>query len=102
VTSAKLRLYVTDPSTDGGGIYGIVNSWTETGITWANAPPIGGTPVAQIGNTALGTWIELDLGSSIVGNGTYSFGIRNGISNLAMYSSREGAHPPELVVTATS
>ncbi len=33
VTSAKLRLYVTDPSADGGGIYSIVNSWTETGIT---------------------------------------------------------------------
>ena len=33
--SAKLRLFVTDESPDGGSVFKVANSWTETAITWA-------------------------------------------------------------------
>ena len=49
VIAAKLRLYVTDASNSGGSLYLVDPTWTESGITWSNAPPIGGTPIATKG-----------------------------------------------------
>lgn len=102
VASAKLRLWVNDASIDGGSVYAVSNSWTESGagsINWNNAPALPASPVAAIGATsALGTWTEVDLGAAIPGDGTYSFAIASNSSNSAYYSSRQGTHAPELVV----
>ncbi|MDQ4019977.1 MAG: PKD domain-containing protein, partial [Actinomycetota bacterium] len=99
VSSAKLRLYVTDASPDGGAVYLVGNEWTETGITWNSAPPIAGAPVASTGSVALNTWVEVDVTAAVSGNGTYSFALKNASTNSAIYSSREGTQPPELVLT---
>ena len=101
VESAKLRLYVTDESNGGGSVYLVGSTWGETTITWNNAPAISGNPLANVGATTLGTWVELDVSSAITGNGTYSFAIRidGTSSHNGAYSSREGTNPPELVVT---
>ncbi len=99
VRSAKLRLYVTDPSPDGGQVYPVANTWTETGITWNNAPPISGASLASAGGVALDAWVELDVSAAVTGDGTFSFALKNANTNSAIYSSREGAHPPELVLT---
>jgi hypothetical protein len=102
VSSVKLRLFVTNPSNDGGGSYAVDNGWTETGILWTNAPPISGSALAQPGPVALGTWVELDLGSgAVAGNGTFSFALKSASTDSAEYSTREGASPPQLVVTYT-
>ena len=63
---AKLRLFVTDASTAGGSAYTVGNNWTETGITWNNAPPITGNALAhgRIGCRS-GTWVEFDVTSAI-------------------------------------
>ncbi|MFQ6114653.1 MAG: T9SS type A sorting domain-containing protein, partial [bacterium] len=42
--------------------------------------------------------VEFDVTSAVNGDGTYSFGLVNGSTNLAEYSSKEGANPPELVI----
>lgn len=34
-------------------------------------------------------------------NGRVSFALRNNSTNLVVYSSKEGAHPPELVVVTS-
>lgn len=106
VTSAKLRLYVTDPSADGGSVFPVSNQyassqtdWTETGITWNTAPPISGSPLANAGTTTTGTWVELDVTPAISGDGTYSFGMTTTSSNSAYYSTKEGTNAPQLVVT---
>jgi PKD repeat protein len=101
VTDAKLRLFVTDPSPDGGRIYLVNNSWTETGVNWTNAPAIGASPIASIGSTpAANNWVEVPLGSAITGDGTYSLELVSSSSNSTIYTSREGANKPELVITA--
>jgi PKD repeat protein len=100
-TGARLRLFVADSSPDGGKIYPVSNTWTETGITWSNAPAISGTELSSVGPVTIGTWIEFDVSAAITGNGTYSFGITNNSSDSALYSSREGTNPPELIVSAT-
>ncbi len=76
VTSAKLRLYVADASLDGGSVYRVSDSWTEKGITWSNAPGASGTALSRASAVTLGSWVEFDLGSSVTGDGTYSFGLK--------------------------
>jgi len=99
VQSAKLRLYVTDTGPDGGTLRSVAdNSWTEGGLTWNNAPPFASASLASVGPVTTGTWVELDVTAHVTGNGTYSFALVDGSSDTAMYSSRDGANPPELVV----
>jgi len=104
VTSAKLRLFVTDPSPDGGTVHPVdPAAWTETGITYDNAPALTAPGIGNFGasaNTA-GTWAEVDVTSAVKGNGTVSFGIDSASTNSAIYDSREGTTPPQLVVTTT-
>ena len=91
---------MTDGGTNGGSVYQIANTtWTETGITWNNAPPITGTPIATLGTVTTGTWVEFNLGTAITGNGTYTFAISNGSNDAVDYASRESANDPTLVIT---
>ncbi|MGI8873351.1 MAG: DUF7594 domain-containing protein [Egibacteraceae bacterium] len=95
--AAKLRVYVTDPSGDGGTAYSVPSGWGERTITWDNAPAMG-TARGSAGATTAGAWVEIDVGT-IAGDGTYSYALRNASGDLATYSSRKGANPPQLVVT---
>jgi glucose/arabinose dehydrogenase len=97
--SAVLRLRVIDGSTNGGSIYRLTNtSWTETGITWNNAPAISGSPLSSLGAVTTATWVEFNLGSAITGNGTYTFAISNGNTDSVDYASRETGYDPVLVL----
>ena len=55
VTGARLRLFVVEASTAGGSVFTVGNNWTETGITWNNAPPISGNALGTAGSAAVGT-----------------------------------------------
>ncbi len=105
--SAKLRLYVTDASTDGGVIYLISDNykssatpWIESGLNWNNAPYISGTVLgaAPQGAVSVGQWVEFDVTPAIVSDGTYSFGLKNNVSDVVYYSSKEGDNDPQLVI----
>jgi methionine-rich copper-binding protein CopC len=98
VTSATLRLYVTDDSVDGGSVYGVSTSWTEGSLTWSNAPALSGTPLDSAGNVSVGTWAEYDVTAHVTGNGTYAFGLSSASENSVYFSSREGANAPQLVI----
>ncbi len=43
--------------------------------------------------------MELDLGSTITGNGTYTIAVAGGGSGPVFYGSRESGTPPQLVLT---
>jgi len=98
-TVARLRVFVTDPGTNGGSVFLVGNGWTETGITWSNAPPISGSALSTVGTATTGTWVEFDVRSVITGNGTYSFAISGGNTDAVRYASRESANDPVLVLT---
>jgi PKD repeat protein len=98
VISARLRLFVTDGSADGGALYPVATGWTESGLTWATAPSIGGAPIAGGAAVTAGQWREIDVTSWVRGTGTYDFGLASGSSSSAYYSSRQGANPPQLVI----
>jgi hypothetical protein len=100
VSQATLRLYVTTGSNDGGDVYAVSSNWTETGVSWNNAPAFGTTPLDTAGAVATGAWVEYDVTPAVSGNGAVSFGLLSHSTTSCYFSSREGAHPPELVVRA--
>ena len=105
VVSATLRLYAINGSVDGVAVYSVSENlegsgtaWTESNITWNNAPFIGGLPIDSVSQVQIGTWVELDVTSVIVGNGVVSFGLANDGDDSARFNSKEGANKPELVI----
>jgi PKD repeat protein len=103
VEDAKLRLYVSDPANNGGNVYTVAdNTWSETGITWSNAPAVG-TLLADVGPAALGTWIEISLPANAfaAGNGEYTLAVQSdkATDGTVWYASRETATAPQLVLT---
>jgi hypothetical protein len=102
VSSAVLRVYANSAQTTGYDLYPVANNaWGETTITDANAPPFGATKLGSSGKITAGTWTSVDATSAITGNGTYSFGLSTTGSTAVSLSSREGANPPQLVITWT-
>jgi len=107
VSSAILRLYVTDDSPDGGSIYLVSNNlagsttpWTESNINWNNAPPFSGSPLDSAGPVAAGVWVEFDVTAAITEDGVYSFALTSNSSNSALFEASEAAsNQPQLVVT---
>jgi len=112
VQSATLRLWVNDPGPDGGQVYATspfykdtTKLWLETGLRWNNAPPATGAALDAVGNAVKGQWVDLDVTSAVVAalvnNGRVSLLLTNDYSNLVTYSSKEGLHPPELVIVTS-
>jgi hypothetical protein len=99
VSSARLRLFVNNPTTDGPALYRSTGAWTEAGVTWNNRPSLGGSQLARLGAVDTDTWVELDVTQAVTANGTYDFALVASSADGSTYHSREAAHPPELVVT---
>ena len=108
VSGVKLRLWVSDASPN------IVTSsrspdttWIESGnadsITWTSKPAMGGTQLGSAAVPTLNGYNEITLDPGAVGgNGLVSFGLTIDGTNSAIFSSREGANHPQLVVTSAA
>lgn len=101
VTSAKLRLFNVNSSNSGGSFHKVSDSsWTESGITWNNAPAAGATPVASLGAVQSGNWYEVDVKPIVTGDGTISIMGQTTSSDGADYNSKEASsNKPQLVLT---
>ena len=72
--------------------------WSEATLTWENAPGVGALVLDSAALVFPDTWVEFDVSELVTGPGSYDFGLSSSATNSAIYSSREGAYPPELVV----
>jgi hypothetical protein len=99
VTKATLRIWANSGQTTGYGVSAVADtSWSETGITWNSAPPIGAL-AGSSGKVTLGTWTSVDVTSLITGNGTFSLALNTTNDTALSLASREsGANSPQLVV----
>ena len=104
VSAVKLRLYVTDASPNLESVFFIAdNSWTETGITYTNAPSLTG--LTEIGSSTaptLGAYVEITLAPTTVSSSTttLSLAIKSNGGDSAIFSSREDpTNKPQLTVT---
>jgi PKD repeat protein len=102
IESATLSLFCTSGSSNGGSLYAVSNSWSESTITWNNAPLIPTTPIVPGWSVDEGQWVDFDVKSAIAGNGTFSFALKTPSNNTATYSSREGTTPPSLRIVVGS
>jgi parallel beta-helix repeat protein len=101
VTSARLLLYNVNSSDRGGDFYRVAdNSWTETGVTWNNAPAKDASALASLGSVVSNTWLEVDITPLVTGDGVFSLRIASPSTDSAGYDSKEASgYSPQLVVT---
>ncbi len=103
IQSVTLRVYcTTDGTTNGPEVYLADSNWIESGkggITWNNQPALVGGVIANAGAIAASSWVSYDVTSAVTGNGTYTFALFPDSTDSAIFSSREGAMPAQLVIT---
>ncbi|MGC4120889.1 MAG: DNRLRE domain-containing protein [Myxococcales bacterium] len=104
VTSARLRLYITDGSTSSAEVWTFSSTtWGETTTTWNNRPAVDGTRIALVGVTSPSTFVEVDVTSVVRASSVLSLAFVPRSSDLFAFNSREAStNQPTLVIqTAT-
>lgn len=100
VQQALLRLYTTkNGSKDGPAVYTSEASWSEKDLTWSKHPTPDKEALDNKEEINTESWVEYNVTSAVHGNGTFSFVLVADSEDAISFSSREGPHPPELVVT---
>ena len=100
VSRAVLEVYANSATTGDLTAKSVAtNTWTETAITYSNAPVMGGT-LASAPSVTAGAWVTLDVTRYVTKNGTYTLGLTTAGSTALSLASREsGANSPRLVLT---
>ena len=98
VTSVILQLYVTNSAASGGNFSKVSNSWTESGVTWNNAPAPG-TTLDEPLHLHSGSTIDVDVTGSVTTDGIVSHTSTSTNADGAIVSSKEGSNPPKLILT---
>ena len=103
VTSAKLRL-MADVTHSAGFNLQVVPSttWTQSTITYSNAPTPNSAIVATSGRLTGGNYLEIDVTSVVQANGQFAFAVVPINTTALRLSSKETATPPQLVVTTST
>ncbi|MBA3461036.1 MAG: DNRLRE domain-containing protein, partial [Deltaproteobacteria bacterium] len=102
VTSARLRLYVNNPSPDGPSIFRTTGAWSESTVTWGTKPALSGAAIADLGAVYSGTWVEYNVAATVNANGTYDFALSGSAADGSIYHSRESAEKPQLVILTST
>jgi hypothetical protein len=96
---ATLRLFSRSTQTTPIKVYAVGDtSWSETAVTWDLRPTLGPLLASSPAQTS-GAWVDIDVTAGITANGLVSFALDTGSTAAKTLDSREGANPPQLVVT---
>jgi phosphatidylinositol-3-phosphatase len=98
VTSATLQLYANSSSSTGYEVHRTLSVWSETGITWTNAPAVG-TLVGRMGAFAASTTTSVDVTSAVTPGAVVGFVLVGRGPTAVSMGSRESSRPPLLVLT---
>jgi chitodextrinase len=103
IESAKLHVYASnDASNNGPAVFLAGNSWTETGITWANRPAQIGGPSDNKVAIPKDTWVEYEVTPLVAGNGDLTLVLAADSTDGVNLASKEYWEPDKfakLVVT---
>lgn len=107
INSAKVRLHCLNSSPDGGSFH-LTEPFSESVVTWSNAPAVG-ILVASMGAVSSGTTYDLDVTTAMrdalaAGKALIAFRVKSGSGDGADYASKEHttAPKPQLVVDAAT
>ncbi len=99
VSRATLFLYAPSKSMVGYDVRGVSdNSWSESTLTYANAPPVASSAAGSSGAITSGTWTSVDVTSLVHGNGLVSFAVTSSASTAVSVDSRESGLGATLAV----
>ncbi len=102
-SKVELRVYANNTTSYSAGFSasGVANtSWTETAITFANAPPLNAVTVGSTGPLpAAAGYRTIIVTPLITGNGTYSIALTTTSSTALSLASRQSTNRPQLVIT---
>jgi chitodextrinase len=101
VSRATLRIFANSSHSVGFAVRPVADtSWTETGLTYDNAPGSGAV-AASSGPLAAGTWVEVDVTGLVATNGLLSLALTTTSGTAMSLGSREaGSTSPQLIVEA--
>jgi PKD repeat protein len=104
VSDVRLKLKVDGSSgsdgPDSGDVYLVSGtSWSESTLSWSNAPAIVTLPVGTAVAAPLGGTIQIDLHTAITSDGTYTLALKSHSTDTVTYTSKEGGSPPQLLLT---
>ncbi len=103
ITGLTLNVYATSSSGAGYAVRSVAdNSWSESTLSWNNAPPIGASDAGQSGAFAANTLTTVNVSGLSNGNGMLSMAMIGINSTAIAFSSREGTVKPQLVVSYQS
>jgi hypothetical protein len=102
VSGARLRVTVTDPSVAGVAVARTDGTaWTESGITFSNAPAVGASAGGPVDATTTGAHdVVLSLGALTDGQ-VVDLVLSSTSGDVTYVASREKATPPNLVLTVS-
>jgi len=98
VTSATLRVYANSNHSTGYEVQAVAASWSESIITYNNAPAYGPVLGAS-GPTSSGSYNEIDVTGHVTGAGIVSVALTPLNNTNMRLATSETANPPQLVVT---
>jgi hypothetical protein len=99
VTKATLRIYTNSAVGIGYKVHITTAEWDEATINFSNAPAFG-NGIGNSGAIISNSWTEVDMTSAVTGTDQYNFVIDTISSRATRLSSREGANPPQLIITS--
>ena len=99
VQHVTLRVFANSANSIGYDVRGVSDtSWSESGLTYANAPPVGAI-IGSSGRFSTGTWTTVDVTTWVTGNGVWSLALTTTSGTATSLASRESAStPPQLVI----
>ena len=99
VQRAELRLYCLDQGNAARVFLGDDAAWAEDWPTWNRPQSTDGPQLGSLPASGPDEWFQVDVTSVVAGDGPLAFVLLPGGSGGADFSSREGGHPPELIVS---
>ena len=109
ISSAWLRLYchgLSNGAPSTAKCFTVADdSWTETGMTWNNAPALGGQVGSTLNVGTINTWYEVDILSFVVteynGNKVVTIAVKDDtqVNKMIDFDSREATNKPVLEIT---
>jgi stage II sporulation protein D len=102
ISAVHLNLWLKDEAGPGVSVYRIGQSWQEDSVTW-DTRPTGGTLLNTIDTKSATGQLSIDLIAAfptrVIDRGVLSLRIATTSANGFVTYSREGAVPPQLVIT---
>ena len=102
IVRATLRMYANSSQSTGLEAHRSTNvSWTESGVTYANAPPFDAPILGTSGQLTAGTWSSIDVSAAASGGGSVTLVLLTTSVTQVSLASGEAANWPQLVVQTT-